>query len=450
MLKVERLTGGYEKDPVVDRIQFHVNTGEVFGILGPNGSGKTTLLNLLTGRLPKQDGEITLNGQSIAMFSRKQLAQKIAVVHQQPETSFSFTVEQVVRMGRYPHEHGIFGTDLKKGEQIVQWAMEVTQVRGFRNQFMHQLSGGEKQRVFLARALAQEPQLLVFDEPTNHLDIGYQVHFLNEMRRIANEQQVATLTVLHDLNMASLFCDRVMLLNEGKVSAVGNPFDVLKQGSLNDVYKTTFERKEHPRVAKPLITFTPNQNEEVEASLRFVDYKHQQQSTVLSSKSHMKTLNLALEGDAFSWYNDWKVSYVKNDRDVNSEGDQGELVLLVNGERTSYIFQTLANDTVCLYAEKRMLQNETSYIFFIFIHQDMSETALLRIYFDILESVKRMIKKEGHSLKESPKLTMASAQKSGRLWHGDHEKLVFEVENALYTGWREVKCEGDVHEHLHT
>jgi iron complex transport system ATP-binding protein len=217
-------------------VSFGVEQGEVFGVIGPNSAGKTSLLRLLTRVLVPQRGEIRLEGRNVSALAAWELARQVAVVPQDAPRPFPFTVEQLVLMGRYPHAPGRFFEDAADAA-AARAAMAATETSALASLPLEQLSGGERQRALLARALAQEPRLLVLDEPTAHLDLRYQAETAALLRRLNRERGMTILLVSHDLNLAAELCDRLLLLKAGEIARVGAPMDVLEQALLEDVFE---------------------------------------------------------------------------------------------------------------------------------------------------------------------------------------------------------------------
>jgi len=200
------------------------------GILGPNGSGKSSLLRLLAGLDRPEDGGVELDGQSVAEMPRRAMARRVALVDQHAETDLSITVRDVVRLGRIPHAKMLGGDD--GGGAAVADALAATGLLELQNRSWHTLSGGERQRTRIARALAQEPTELLLDEPTNHLDIAHQLEIMELIRRL----DVTAIVALHDLNLAAMFCDHLIVLDAGEVVASGDPADVMTEELIADVY----------------------------------------------------------------------------------------------------------------------------------------------------------------------------------------------------------------------
>ncbi|MCL4515295.1 MAG: heme ABC transporter ATP-binding protein [Firmicutes bacterium] len=235
VLTVEGLSFTYEGAPVLAGVDLTVDAGEFVAILGRNGSGKTTLLKCLTGVLPYRQGRILLFGREVNRLSPKEIARQVAVVPQQFSIQFPFLVEELVWMGRYAHQRR-FHQENSRDYAAVREALAETGVETLAGRRVTALSGGELQRVAIARALAQEPRLILLDEPTSHLDINYQIEVLDLMRRLNRKQGVAVVAVLHDLNLAAQYCDRLVLLSGGKVYADGKPGEVLTPAKIRAVY----------------------------------------------------------------------------------------------------------------------------------------------------------------------------------------------------------------------
>lgn len=257
MLAVQKLHGGYGEDSVIEDVSFSVQKGELFGILGPNGSGKTTLLKMISGVLPFKQGNILLKETSLKNYTSKQLAKVIAVLSQHTSEAFSYTVKETVSLGRYAHQKGFFKDWTKEDEEKVQNVMNWTGITSYQDQPLQLLSGGERQRVFLAQALAQEPEILLLDEPTNHLDLSYQKELLDLLKRWTRERELAVVSIFHDLNLAGLYCDRLLLLENGKINRCDTPNEVLKQERIQTVYHTKIEKHPHPKVPAPQMVLLP-------------------------------------------------------------------------------------------------------------------------------------------------------------------------------------------------
>jgi ABC-type cobalamin/Fe3+-siderophores transport system ATPase subunit len=236
----------------LDGVSFAIEAGEVFGVIGPNSAGKTTLLRLLTRVVAAGRGQVRLDGRPIRHLAHAELARQIAVVPQDAPRPFPFSVEQLVLMGRYPHAPGrFFESDADRAHATA--AMEATGVLHLAALPLEQLSGGERQRAMLARALAQQPRLLVLDEPTSHLDLRYQEEKAALLQRVNGERGMTVLLVSHDLNLAAEVCDRLLLLGGGRIARVGPPAHVLRREVLEEVFGCAVVVDVNPTSGRPVI-----------------------------------------------------------------------------------------------------------------------------------------------------------------------------------------------------
>lgn len=237
------------RDLITD-VSLHAAPGEMIGLVGPNGAGKSTLLRIIYRALAPTSGRILLGDTDIARTPRRVLARRLAAMPQEHPAEFELTAHDVTAMGRAPHQRRL-GGDRRGDERIVLTSLELLGLADMAARPFTQLSGGEKQRVLLARALAQEPELLVLDEPTNHLDMRHQFDVLALIRRLG----MTVITALHDLNLAARFCHRLYILDTGRVAATGPPTDVLTTPLLAQVYGVPAEVNTHPRTGAPAILF---------------------------------------------------------------------------------------------------------------------------------------------------------------------------------------------------
>lgn len=236
MLKVEHLTCGYGGAPVVKDLSFEVPAGGRLCILGPNGCGKTTLLRALAGLLP-HEGKVTAEGWDLAAMDRRQLARTVALLSQISSVYFSYTVYETVLMGRYAHQTGgAFSSPGPEDRAIALECMERTGVADLRDRQVTELSGGQLQRVFLARTFAQQPRIILLDEPTNHLDLKYQVELVQELKAWASGEGRCVVGVLHDVNLALDLADLFLLMEEGRARYFG-PAAEFDPAALNRVYQ---------------------------------------------------------------------------------------------------------------------------------------------------------------------------------------------------------------------
>ena len=323
MIKVEQLSGGYGSIPIVKDVSFTVEKGKVLGILGPNGSGKSTLLKVISGILPKTSGSIFLDGKKIESYNTRALAKKMAVLPQLHANAFSNTVREAVSLGRYPHQTGFFSSWSELDEQAVQHAMTQTGVLRYEHTPMEFLSGGEQQRVFVAQALAQAAEVLLLDEPTNHLDIAHQRQILDLVRKEAIECGLTVVMVLHDMNLASLYCDALLLMENGQMRAIGAPHEVLIASQIEEVYQARVTTYAHPEIPKPQITLMPattkNQHLEVITEEHF---SIEDDFIQLKSEIPLKTVSSAVHNPGIGWYScllnrtvpeDYKIHDVKQE-----------------------------------------------------------------------------------------------------------------------------------------
>ncbi|MGM7701563.1 adenosylcobinamide amidohydrolase [Pseudalkalibacillus sp. Hm43] len=323
MLNVQNLTGGYAGVPIVKDLSFRVNNGEMFGILGPNGSGKTTLLKMISGILPFQKGTVDIANQPIQSFSAKELAKIIAVLPQHSNQSFSYSVKDTVALGRYAHQSGWFQTWSPKDEAIVQSVMKQTGIHHFQNKDIQALSGGEKQRVFLAQALAQEPQILLLDEPTNHLDLSYQKELLDVLKAWTREKGLTVISIFHDLNLAGLYCDQLLLMEDGKLNIHHKPNEVLREDRVQAVYRTKIKKQAHPKVPAPQMVLLPEKQEDrhifkVNAEM----LNRTQERIVIRTPQPMKTLSSGVIGSGTGWHDTFINRRVGLDYDCNDHREE--------------------------------------------------------------------------------------------------------------------------------
>jgi iron complex transport system ATP-binding protein len=258
LLKINNVSAGYYKENVVKGISLNVNQGDFLGLIGPNGSGKTTLLRLITKVLYPRIGEIYFKGENISKMDSKEFCRNVAFVSQDFASNFAFSVMEVVLMGRIPHLKRL-QFETKKDFNIAEDALSVCDILDLKEKIIDELSAGERQRVIIARALAQEPTLLLLDEPTSHLDIGHQIQILDLLRRLNRQNNLTIVMVLHDLNLASAYCDRIVLIDNGNVFKEGNPEQVLTYQNIEAVYKTIVLVNENPVTHKPNVVLVPRE-----------------------------------------------------------------------------------------------------------------------------------------------------------------------------------------------
>lgn len=246
------VSSGYFNRPVLRGVSFGVRPGEFVGVVGPNGSGKSTLIRTLTGLLKTMDGAISLRGRALTGYPHLEQARQVAVVPQSQAILFAFSVREIVEMGRYPH-CGSLNRPGPRDREVVTRALAEADVAHLADRSVDQLSGGELQRVTLARALAQETPGLLLDEPTAHQDLKHQLQVFELLQRRCREHQSCVLCVLHDLNLAAEFCSRILLLSEGRLIADGKPEAVFTPGLLRQVYAVETEVGANPFSGRPTI-----------------------------------------------------------------------------------------------------------------------------------------------------------------------------------------------------
>ncbi|PSL08529.1 iron complex transport system ATP-binding protein [Haloactinopolyspora alba] len=251
-LRVHDLSWSARGTVIVDDVELTAPAGRITGLIGPNGSGKTTLLRAVA-RLARPDrGAVHLDGSDVARLRRRELARRLAVVEQHAGTDLDMTALDVVLLGRTPYRTAL-QADSGADRALALDALARVDMAGFAARKWSTLSGGERQRVQLARALTQQPGLLVLDEPTNHLDVSHALSLLTLVR----EAGLTSIAALHDLNLAAMFCDHVVVLRRGRAVAAGSPHDVLTPELLRDVYEVDADVGTHPRTGRPLLTFHP-------------------------------------------------------------------------------------------------------------------------------------------------------------------------------------------------
>lgn len=235
VLEANRIVYSYTRKPVVNDVSLEVKKGEFMSILGPNGSGKSTLLKTLSHIYIPVSGEIVLMGKPLDTYKRKEIAQRIAMVPQDTSLDFEFTVEEVVLMGRHPFL-GRFGKEDVLDMDLAYEAMERTNTLHIKDSLITEISGGERQRVFIAKALAQNTSIMLLDEPTSHLDINHQIEILELLKRLNSEKELAIVLVIHDINLAARYSDRILLMKNGEIVDQGSPETVITPESIENTY----------------------------------------------------------------------------------------------------------------------------------------------------------------------------------------------------------------------
>ncbi len=227
----------HEKEEAITNVSFKIEQGDFLGIIGPNGSGKSTLLKLTAGILAPSKGKVFYKNQPIPDYKKKDFAKLAAWIPQEAGMVFPFRTEEVVLMGRYPYKSG-FSFETEEDLKIASEVMELTGTKFLFGKKFTEISGGEKQRVLIASALAQKPETLILDEPISFLDIKYQIEILEILRKLNQKHSVTVIIALHDLNLASKYCSRLLLLKNGKMVREGSPNAILEQSIIESVYET--------------------------------------------------------------------------------------------------------------------------------------------------------------------------------------------------------------------
>ena len=252
LLSINNFSCGYSSQFYISVKDITINRGDFCGIIGPNGAGKTTLFRGITGELAPNDGKVLFLGNDLHQMKRQERAKSLAIVNQNVGSP-SISVEDYVLLGRMPHQNSLSFIENKKDFEVAHHYMNVTNTYRFKDKMMNQLSGGEQQLCAIARALAQEPQLLLFDEPTSHLDISHAVQVLNLLQSMNNECQLTIMIVIHDLNLAGEYCEQLIMMESGQVLIKGAPNAVLTYENIEKVYKTPVITQRPPLSGRPAV-----------------------------------------------------------------------------------------------------------------------------------------------------------------------------------------------------
>lgn len=249
-LNIENLTWGVNEHNIINDISLYIDDGEYIGIVGPNGSGKSSILRCIYRVNRPRAGNISLDNDDVWKLAAREMARRSAAVIQEASDQFEFKVKEIVMMGRNPHK-GMLERDNEEDEVLVNESLDRVGMEGFEERFFSTLSGGEKQRTLIARALVQQAKFLILDEPTNHLDIHYQLEIMELVKNIG----VTSLVVMHDLNLAALYCDRIYVMKNGRMYTNGTPEQVLTSELIKDVYRVNASVTTQPETDKLHISF---------------------------------------------------------------------------------------------------------------------------------------------------------------------------------------------------
>ena len=251
MIEVKNLSFSIENRKIIQDISIVVNKSQFVGIIGANGSGKSTLLKNIYRFFKYDSGDIKLKNIELYDYSSKNLAKEMAVLAQKQNMNFDFSVEEIVEMGRYAYKNSIFEVEKNKNSEFVGNALNAVGMYNMKDRSFLSLSGGEMQRVLIARALAQNTEILILDEPTNHLDIKYQIQIM----KLVKETKKTILAVIHDMNIASSYCNYIYALKDGKVYYQGSPVEIFTKEKIKNIFDVEADVPIHPKNKKPLIVF---------------------------------------------------------------------------------------------------------------------------------------------------------------------------------------------------
>lgn len=318
MLKITNLSGGYGDRNIVQDVSFSVAKGSMLGILGPNGSGKSTLMKLISGVLPATAGTVEIEGKEVGSYQAKELAREMAVLPQLHAHAFAHTVRETIALGRYPHQSGWFSSWSVEDESEVQEAMRLMNISHYEKTQIDQLSGGEQQRVFVAQALAQNARILLLDEPTNHLDINHQKELLDTIKRQAIEKNLTVVSIFHDINIASMYCDQLLLLDQGQIVRMGEPHEVVREQDIEAVYHTRVSNHPHPELPKPQITLLPGvERKKAAVKIAAADFRISPGMVVYQSEMPLKTVSSAVINAGSGWFRTFINRHVDMDYNID-------------------------------------------------------------------------------------------------------------------------------------
>jgi len=255
-IDIHKVGHSYGSHSVLQNISFSIETGDFFIVIGPNGSGKTTLMKIIAGIIKPLRGRLTVFDRLIESTPPKELARKVAYVPQLAAMDFPFSVMEIVLMGRSPHL-GLLGWEQEYDFEIAKKAIAFTETEHLARRKLNELSGGERQRVFIARAICQEPQIILLDEPTASLDLAHQIKIMDLMEKLRAEKNITVVMVSHDVNLAAMYAQRLLMLNRGRIVAMGLPQEVLSYAILEEVYGCTLLVDESPIGRFPRVTLVP-------------------------------------------------------------------------------------------------------------------------------------------------------------------------------------------------
>ncbi|MEM8747263.1 MAG: ABC transporter ATP-binding protein [Actinomycetota bacterium] len=252
MIVADALVAGYGETTIIDGLELAIEPGTITTLVGPNGCGKSTLLKCLSGAFERTSGSVTLHGDEVSSLSRREIAQRLAVLPQSPVVPEFLTVLRLVEQGRFA-AYGAMGMLRSRTDDAVTRALEITAMTGFADRAVTSLSGGERQRAWMALTIAQDTDTLLLDEPTTYLDVGYQLDVLDLVRTLNREHTTTVVMVLHDLNQAVSYSDRIVAMSNGQIVADGAPGDVITVELLRDVFEVDASLVDDPRTGRPVM-----------------------------------------------------------------------------------------------------------------------------------------------------------------------------------------------------
>jgi iron complex transport system ATP-binding protein len=258
-LEMRNVSLGYSHRPVMENVTLKASPGEMVGLIGPNGSGKSTIIKALSHLIPPQSGQVLVAGQDIKGIPRRELACLVGVVPQLPLLPSSFTAFEIVLMGRNPHLK-LFQAESKHDWDLTRQAMRKTGTEKLANRYVNELSGGEIQCLLISRVLVQETEAILLDEPTANLDIGRQAEVLDLIKNLCREKNLTVLAAIHDLNLAAQYCDRLILIHEGRIHSQGKPAEVITDKNIKRVYGAENCVYTHPLNGLPTVLLSAHGN----------------------------------------------------------------------------------------------------------------------------------------------------------------------------------------------
>lgn len=249
IIEMKNVSIAYGENVIVENLNLEIPKGKITTIIGPNGCGKSTTLKTMGRLLPQKNGEVLINGENLKNFKTVEIAKKMAILPQTPKAPHALLVEELISYGRHPHKDK-FKSLSKKDKEIIDWAIENTNLEKVRKTEIGSLSGGQRQRVWIAMALAQETEIVLLDEPTTYLDLTYQLEILELLEKLNREKNRTIVMVLHDLNLASRFADNIVAMKKGKVVKVGTPEEIMTEKVLKETFDIDALIVEDPRTKK--------------------------------------------------------------------------------------------------------------------------------------------------------------------------------------------------------